>query len=161
MKKFILISIVVAAVVACNKTTTLPTYTPPVSKNLVVKTFAHTADTVNVGDTIYLTATGTVYDSLNLYGYFSISSSSTGSPVYTVGSSSSPIKLATALATKNPTDTNSFVATIVLPKLTNVSGSKLTVTGNFVYPLSLSSQGANIVTGVADAGQLTKTIYIQ
>ncbi|MBS1932592.1 MAG: hypothetical protein JST96_01235, partial [Bacteroidetes bacterium] len=90
-----------------------------------------------------------------------ISSSSTGSPVYTVGSSSSPIKLATALATKNPTDTNSFVATIVLPKLTNVSGSKLTVTGNFVYPLSLSSQGANIVTGVADAGQLTKTIYIQ
>ena len=163
MKKylFLLLIIAIVVVVACNKTTTLGSYTPPISKNLIVKSFAHVADTVNVGDTIYLTATGTAYDSLNVYGYFSIVSSATGSPVYTVGSSSSPILLSIMYATKNPTDTNQWVATIALPKLTNTANSRLTITGNFFYPLSLSSQGANLVTGVADAGQETKTIYIQ
>jgi hypothetical protein len=161
MKKYLFLLLITAIVFACNKTTTLPNYTPPITKNLIVKSFAHVADTVNVGDTIYLTATGTAYDSLNLYGYFSIVSSATGSPVYTVGSSSSPVLLPIMYATKNATDTNQWVATIALPKLTNASNSKLTITGNFFYPLSLSSQGTNLVTGVADAGQKTKTIYIE
>jgi hypothetical protein len=161
MKKYLLVLLVVVAVIACNKTTTLPSYTPPVSKNLVVSSFAHTADTVNVGDTIYLNAAGTVYDTLAVYGYFSVSSSSTGSPVYTIGSSSSPIKLSTVLGSQNVTGTNPFTAIIALTKITNVANSKLTITGNFIYPLSLSSQGANVVTGVADVGQTTKTIYIQ
>ena len=161
MKKYLFLLLIIGIVVACNKTTTLGTYTPPVSKNLIVRSFAHVADTVNVGDTIHLTASGIAYDSLGIYGYFSIVSSATGSPVYTVGSSSSPVLLSTTYATKNAADTNQWVATIALPKLTNAANSKLTITGNFFYPLSLSTQGANLVTGVADAGQKTKTIYIQ
>lgn len=162
MKKyFFLIALIIVAIVACNKTTTLPAYTPPVTKNLVLTTFAHVADTVNVGDTVYLTATGTVYDTLNLYGYFSVASTSTGSPVYAVGSSSSPIKLSTVLGSQNIAGINTFTANIALTKIANVSGTKLTITGNFIYPLSLSSQGANIATGVPDAGQTTKTIYVR
>ena len=161
MKKYLLVLAVIVAIIACNKTTTLPPYTSPVSKNLVVTSFAHTADTVNVGDTIYLNAEGTIYDTLPVYGYFSVASTSTGSPVYTVGSASSPIKLSTVLGSQNVAGINTFTAAIALTKLTNASNSKLTITGNFIYPLSLSSQGANVVTGVADTGQTTKTIYIQ
>ncbi|HVM87092.1 MAG TPA: hypothetical protein VMT76_02815 [Puia sp.] len=160
MKKYLLLSAAVIAVIACNKTTTLPGYTPPVSKNLTVTTFAHTADTVNVGDTVYLTATGTIYDTLSIYAYFSISSSATGTPVYSVGSSSSPIKLAAVLGSKNAADVNTWSATIALTKITNVSNTKLTITGNFSYSLSLSSQGPNTASA-ADAGINTKTIYIR
>jgi hypothetical protein len=160
MKKYLLLIIVIAAIVSCNKTTTLSAYTPPSTTNLKVTSLNHTADTVNVGDTIYLTAKGSIYDTLNVYAYFSISSSSAGSPVYTVGSSSSPIKLSTVLDTKNFNGTNTWTATIALTKLANVSNSKLTITGNFIYQLSLSSQGSNTAT-ISDAGVNTKTIYIQ
>ena len=120
----------------------------------------HTEDTVNVGDTVYLTATGSIYDTLAVYAYFTVSSSATGSPVYTIGSSSSPILLSTVLNTKNIAGTNAWTAIIPLTKITSVANSKLTITGNFVSQLTLSSQGSNTVT-VADAGQTTKTIYVQ
>ncbi|HLK30557.1 MAG TPA: hypothetical protein VKT28_18390 [Puia sp.] len=160
MKRFILLCAIVGAIIACNKTTTLPSYKAPFASNLSISSLKHTEDTVSVGDTIYLNASGTVYDSLNIYGYFSITSSATGSPVYAVGTSSSPVLLSTVYATKNPTDTNQWSAVIPLTKLTSVSNTKLTITGNFTSQLTLSSMGNKIVT-VSDAGQKTKTIYVQ
>lgn len=160
MMKYLFLIIITAAIVACNKTTTLPSYTPPVSNIFAVTSLNHTLDTVSVGDTVYLNASGLIYDTLAVYAYFSVSSSSTGSPIYSVGSSASPIKLATALATKNPTDTNRWSAVIALPKVTGIASSKLTITGNFSYQLNLSTMGYKPVT-VSDAGQKTKTVYVQ
>ncbi len=160
MKKYIFFFAIILAIVACNKTTTLPAYTSPATSNLKVTSLKHTEDTVNVGDTVYLTATGSIYDTLAVYAYFTVSSSATGSPVYTIGSSSSPILLSTVLNTKNIAGTNTWTAIIPLTKITSVANSKLTITGNFVSQLTLSSQGSNTAT-VADAGQTTKTIYVQ
>jgi hypothetical protein len=160
MKKIILLGAIVAVIIACNKTTTLPAYTAPFSSNISISSFKHTEDTVNVGDTVYLNVNGLAYDSLNVYGYFSVSSSATGSPVYAVGSSSSPVLLATSYATKNPTDTNRWSAVVALTKLTSIANTKLTITGNFVSQLSLSTMGNKVIT-VTDAGQTTKTVYVQ
>ena len=52
----------------------------------------HSKDTVSTGDTIFLNVSGTMYDTLNVYVYVT-TKSATGSPVYSTGSSSAPIKL--------------------------------------------------------------------
>ena len=160
MKKYILLTVIIAGIIACNKTTTLPAYNAPTTANLKVTSLKHSADTVNVGDTIYLTATGSVYDTTAVYAYFTVASSATGSPSYTIGSASSPILVPAILATRNVAGMNDWTATIPLTKLANVSKSKLTITGTFVSQLTLSSQGSNTAT-LADAGQTTKTIYVQ
>jgi hypothetical protein len=120
----------------------------------------HTKDTVKVGDTIYLNVSGTMYDTLNVYAYLTTKSTATGSPVYSTGSSASPIKLNRVLGSSNPSDMNPWNATIPLTGLTSVSGSKLTISGNFIYQLSLSSEGGGLATA-ADAGLINKTVYVQ
>jgi hypothetical protein len=161
MNKHLLLSLNILVFLACNKGTTLPTYTVPASANITVTSFNHTEDTVNVGDTIYLTAAGTIFDTLYIYGYYSISSTAPGSPVYSVGSSSSPIRVPAVLQSGNVNGLNSWTATIALTNLTTTANTKLKITGNFIYQLSLSSQGTNTALSIADAGQTNKTIFVQ
>ncbi|HEX4372567.1 MAG TPA: hypothetical protein VHZ50_04590, partial [Puia sp.] len=78
MKKLLFISMIAMGVLilGCVKSTSLPAYTPPVTTNFSVASLKHTADTVNLGDTVYLTATGTIYDTTkNIYSYLTVSSS--------------------------------------------------------------------------------------
>jgi hypothetical protein len=108
MKNIFLFSLILVclAFLGCSKGTEVPSYKPPVGNNFTVVSMRHTKDTVNAGDTVYLNVSGTMYDTLNVYAYITTKSSATGSPVYSTGSASAPIKLKTVLGTNNPTDVN-------------------------------------------------------
>jgi hypothetical protein len=161
MKKNCLLLILPAIIFfSCSKNTIVPPYTPPVSTNFTVTSMNHTKDTVNVGDTILLDVVGTMYDTLNVYAYFTIKSSATGSPVYSYGSSSAPIKLVRVLGTSNVTDMNPWTSTIKLIGFTSIPNSKLTISGNFIYQLSLSSEGGGLASAT-DGGVVNKTVLIQ
>jgi hypothetical protein len=158
---FLFFLILVSAVfLSCSKGIEIPPYNPPVSNNFTVTSMSHTKDTVNTGDTVYLNVTGMMYDTLNVYAYFTIKSTATGAPVYSTGSSSSPIKINRILATNNPTDINAWTSTVAITGVTSVTGSKLTITGNFIYQLSLSSQGGGLAAA-SDGGVLNKTVFVQ
>jgi hypothetical protein len=162
MKKEFLLTLILAAtiILSCTKNTIVPPYIPPVANNFTVTTMSHTKDTVNAGDTIYLNVTGTMYDTLYVYAYLTTKSTSTGSPVYSTGSSASPIKLNRILGSSNVTDMNPWTSTIALTGVTSVHGSKLTISANFIYQLSLSSEGGGLATA-NDAGVINKTVYVQ
>lgn len=144
----------------CTKNSVVPPYTPPVATNFTVTSMNHTKDTVNVGDTIYLNVVGTMYDTLGVYAYLTAKSSAAGSPVYSIGSSSSPIKLKCVLSSANVTDINPWTSTIMLTGISSIANSKLTISGNFIYQLSLSSEGGGLASAT-DAGVVNKTVFIQ
>ena len=162
MKKNYILILIISGILffSCTKNTFVPVYTPPVSTNFTVTSMNHTKDTVNVGDTILLDVVGTMYDTLNVYAYFTIKSTATGSPVYTYGSSSSPIKLVRVLGSSNVTDINPWTSTIKLIGFTSIPNSKLTISANFIYQLSLSSEGGGLATAT-DGGVVNKTVFIQ
>ncbi|HEV3222370.1 MAG TPA: hypothetical protein VGZ90_05795 [Puia sp.] len=147
-------------VISCTKNSIVPAYTPPVSSNFTVTSMNHTKDTVNLGDTIYLNVVGTMYDTLNVYAYVTAKSSATGSPVYSYGSSSSPVKLTCILSSANVSDMNPWTSTIKLTGLTSIPNSKLTISANFIYQLSLSSEGGGLASAT-DGGIINKTVFIQ
>jgi len=161
MKKKLLISVTLLAIfaVACVKYTTLPAYTPPVATNFSVSSLKHTADTVNVGDTIYLTASGTMADTTKaIYTYLTVASSAAGVTSYTYGSAASPIKLSRTIGAQT-NGLYAWTATIALPGATSVANTKLAITANFIYQLSFSSEQGKL--SATDAGILNKTVYVQ
>ena len=162
MKKIFLFSLICSGILvfSCTKNSIVPPYTPPVTANFTVTSMNHTKDTVNMGDTIYLDVVGTMYDTLNVYAYFTAKSTASGSPVYSYGSSSSPVKLKCVLGSKNATGMNPWTSTIMLTGLTSIANSKLTISGNFIYQLSLSSEGGGLASAT-DAGVVNKTVFIQ
>ncbi|MDP4151033.1 MAG: hypothetical protein Q8927_04520 [Bacteroidota bacterium] len=166
MKQLLLFSLVAFAVgfAACDKGTTLPAYTPPVTTNFAVKTLAHTKDTVNVGDTVYLTATGTMSDTIStessIYTFMTVSYTISGANVvYNYGSAAAPIKITRSIGA-NTNGLFAWSATIPLYGVTSVPHkTKLTITANFQYQLSFSSQQGTL--SAADAGIKQKTVYVQ
>jgi hypothetical protein len=161
MKKIFLFLLICSGILifSCTKNTIVPPYTPPVANNFTVTAMNHTKDTVNVGDTIYLTVAGTMYDTLSVYTYLTIKSSASGSPVYSYGSSSAPIKLTRVLGSSNVNDVNPWTSVIKVTGVTSIPNSKLTISGNFIYQLSLSSQGGGLATAT-DGGVINKTVFI-
>jgi hypothetical protein len=162
MKNIYLFSLMLSGILvfSCTKNSSVAPYTPPVATNFTVTSLNHTKDTVSVGDTIYLNVAGTMYDTLNVYAYLTIKSSASGSPVYSYGSSSSPVKLTRVLGSSNVTDVNPWTSTIRVTGVTSIPNSKLTISGNFIYQLSLSSEGGGLATAT-DAGVVNKTVFIQ
>jgi len=162
MKNVTLLSLILVGlmVISCTKNSVVPVYTPPVTTNFTVASLNHTKDTVNVGDTIYLNVVGSMYDTLNVYAYFTTKSSATGSPVYSTGSSSAPVKLNRVLGTSNVSGMNPWTATVILTGLTSIPNTKLTISANFIYQLSLSSEGGGLATAT-DAGVVNKTVFVQ
>jgi hypothetical protein len=146
--------------IGCTKNTTVPPYTPPVTTNFTVTTLNHTKDTVSAGDTIYLTVAGTMYDTLNVYTYLTIKSSAPGSPVYSYGSSSAPVKINRMLGTSNAMGTNPWTAIIPITGVTSIPNTTLTISGTFIYQLSLSSEGGGMAAAT-DLGVKNKSIFIQ
>ena len=163
MKKhfFIIIIGALGVLAACNKTTTLPAYTPVVSKVFIADSVHHTQDSVNVGDTIYLNASGKMYDTTqSIYVYITSSYTAYGAPgVYNYGSASTPVKVSRSIgASVNGLYT--WTATIMLPGATYVPDkTKLTISGSYIYQLSLSSQLGSLA--LIDGGIGTKTIYVR
>jgi hypothetical protein len=162
MKNILLIILVIAGILAlsCTKNTIVPPYTPPVTNNFTVTSMRHTKDTVNTGDTIYLMVSGTMYDTLSVYTYLTIKSNASGSPVYSYGSSASPIKVNRQLETTNAADTNHWNAVIPLAGFTATPNSTLNISGTFIYQLSLSSEGGGVAQA-ADLGIINKSVYVQ
>jgi hypothetical protein len=161
MKRYLIPAIVILAIAACNKTTTLPSYTPPVAKNFSVASLKHTQDSVNVGDTIYLTATGTASDSSQfIYTYLTVNATAGGvSSIFNYASGSSPVKLPKNYGAQT-SGLYSWTSTIMLPGATLVPHkTKLTIVGNFIYQLSLSSEQGTL--SATDAGLLNKTVYVR
>lgn len=146
-------------ILGCVKSTNLPAYTPPVTTNFSVASLKHTADTVNLGDTIYLTATGIMYDTTkNIYAYLSVSSSAAGVSTYTYGSATTPIKLSRTIGALT-NGLYAWTSTIMLAGATTVNKAKLTITASFIYQLSLSSELGKLTA--TDAGNPNKTVYVQ
>lgn len=162
MKRMILFFLIASGILifGCTKENYLPAYTPPVASNFTITSLNHTKDSVNVGDTIYLNVSGTMYDTLGVSAYLTAASSASGAPVYTFGSASSPLKLTRVLGSSNVSGMNPWTSTIRLTGATAISKSKLTITGNFIYQLSLSSEGGGLATAT-DAGIANKTVYIR
>jgi hypothetical protein len=164
MKKIFLLSLIVSGVLifSCSKKDTVPPYTPPVSANFSITSLKHTQDTVNVGDTIYLTATGTMYDTIstqdNIYTYLTVSSSGSGVSVYNYGSAAAPIKLSKTIGADSA-GLFAWTATIALPGATFIANTKLTITANFIYQLTLSSEQGKL--SATDAGIKNKTVFVQ
>ncbi|OJW54393.1 MAG: hypothetical protein BGO55_11935 [Sphingobacteriales bacterium 50-39] len=69
MKKLFLFLFIAAGIIvmACNKTTTLPAYTPSIAFTVASK-MSHAKDTVSSkGDTLWMTASGTINDTSGKY----------------------------------------------------------------------------------------------
>jgi hypothetical protein len=166
MKKLLLISLVAFAVgfAACDKGTTLPPYTPPVTSNFSVKTLAHTKDTVNQGDTIYLTATGTMSDTIGtesaIYTFITSTYTVSGATVvFNYGSAAAPVKIARTIGA-NTNGQFAWSATIPLYGASLVPHkTKLTIAANFQYQSSFSSEQGTL--SASDAGVKLKTVFVQ
>ena len=156
-----LVVLITAAAIGCAKHQFLPTLTTP-SKIFTVSSLKHTADTVNIGDTVWLNAAGTLADtSKAVYVYLSASYTANGaSTVYNYGSSTSSIKVK-YVAGADSAGLFPWTATIPLIGATEVPDKvKLTVSATFQYQLSLSSELPSSLA-ISDAGQGTKTIYVR
>jgi hypothetical protein len=163
MKTFLIFSglAILIAIAACNKSTTLPANTPPVTSNFSVKSLVHTKDTVNIGDTVYLTATGTVWDTTQKIAvYFTDSYTASGaSTVQNIYSAAAPDTLRNVVFSAGTAPLSTWTATIALPNVSQVpTKTKITITGNFIYGLSLSSEQGTLTA--ADGGK-NKLIYVQ
>jgi hypothetical protein len=157
-----LVLLVTAAAIGCAKHQFLPVVTPPVSKIFTVSSLNHTADSVNIGDTIWLNAAGTIYDTSKAI-YVNLTSSYTAngaSTVFNYGSVASPIKIKYVTGA-SANGVFSWTATIPLIGATEVPDkTKLTIAATFQYQLSLSSELPSSLS-VSDAGQHNKTVYVR
>ncbi len=161
MKRYLLFILIISGAAACVKKDVLPAYAPPIATNFSVTSLKHTRDTVNVGDTIYITVAGNASDSSkSIYGYFSVTSTVSGTgTVYNYGNASAPVKLKPIFGSP-ANGLYPWTATVMLPGATMVpSKTKLTITGNFIYQLSLSSEQGKL--SATDAGLVNKMVYVQ
>jgi len=161
MKLYHLLLLSLVVIASCVKTKTLPLYTPPIATNFSVKSLNHTLDSVNVGDTIYLVAAGVAADSSKyIYTYLTASSTVGGtSSLYTYGNAAAPVKLLKNYGSQTG-GLYSWSDTILLPGATLVPhNTKLTIVGNFIYQLSLSSELGTL--SATDAGIGNKTVYVR
>ncbi len=145
MQKVLLIcsGILAICIASCVKYTNLPAYNPPVKTNFSVTSLNHTKDTVNVGDTIYLTAAGTVYDTTQrISTYLTSSYTAAGaSTVATFYSATAPDTLKNRVVSPGTAPLSNWTSTITLIGATNVPHkTKLTIAANFLYNLTLSSE---------------------
>jgi len=147
MKKIAYLTAVLLSIIiiSCNKENNLPAYTPPVKNNFSVSKFAHVKDTILVGDSLTLSASGTITDTTKTLSVFM--TAAFGSVTYNIGSVSSPIKVNRVIGAA----TNGVYAwTATIPVLISSSfvphNSKVTVSGTFSYQLSLSSVQPSAVT---------------
>lgn len=158
--KRIIISIGVLSmflVIACTKSPTLPIYTPPTATVFSIDALAHLSDSLNVGDTIKLAATGHIYDTTQTISVYLTATSS--AYVFSTGTAVAPIKITRTIGAQDATGNYTWSSTIALPNATMVHKTALTIAANFVYQLTLSSQLGAL--SVADAGIKNKTVYVR
>ena len=164
MQKVLLFSLLSIGllIAACDKSTTFPPYVPPVATNFSAKTLNHTKDSVAVGDTLYLTATGILSDTNQAIYTYLISSYTAAT--YNYGSAATPVKLSRTITSSasNLPGTYTWTSTIMLPGATLVPHkTKLTIVANYIYQLSLSSQQGTVTSTDAGSGPNNKTVYVK
>ncbi len=162
MKKILLLTAIAGfLIIGCTKKDTLPTYTPA-SIFSVTSKMSHTKDSVNLGDTIYLTAKGLIADTTNA---FSASFKTFSGSVSSAGAfTSSNIQVGGALLKPTtkiisaPTGTSplyNWTATYIILVPSVAHKTSILITGYFENSLTLSSQTGNQVASDS------KAIYIR
>jgi hypothetical protein len=151
-------------IVSCSKGTVLPKQSN-VNVVFAADPVHHTKDSVSVGDTLTLTASGVISDTTqNIYVY--LISTYTGSGLagtFTYGTTAVPVKVARIINVGSYNSTYglyNWTATLTLTGATTLPHkTTLTITGNYIYQLSTSSVLGSLA--VTDAGVKNKTIYIK
>lgn len=146
-------------IIACTKSTTLPDYMATPATIFSIGTLTHMADSLNVGDTIKLAATGHINDTTQSISVYMTATSTAPVFVFSTGTVAAPIKISRTIGAIDATGTYTWSSTIALPNATITHKTALTVTANFIYQLSLSSQLGAL--SVADAGIKNKTVYVR
>lgn len=146
-------------IISCTKYTTLPLYTPSPTNIFSIGTLAHTSDSLNVGDTIKLNATGHIYDTTKTISVYFTATSTSPVYVFTSGTYANPVKISRTIGAMDATGTYTWSSTITLPNATITHKTALTIAANFVYQLTLSSQLGALT--VADAGVKSRMVYVR
>lgn len=146
-------------IIACSKSTTLPDYTPTPATIFSIGTLTHTADSLNVGDTIRLTATGHINDTTQNISVYMTATATSPAFVLSSGTAAAPIKISRTIGAQDATGTYTWTSIIAFPNVTITHKTALTIAANFIYQLSLSTQLGAL--SVADAGIKTKTVYVR
>lgn len=149
MKKLVLLLIVAAGVVvvACNKQTILPSYTQTIYFTANSK-MSHASDTVSSkGDTLWLTAGGTIKDTSRKYGItgsFKTADSVNKTVYATLYVKTLPVTFVNAA----PDDKGFFKwsATVGLPVPAVAAKTRFYSTATFAYSTYGSSQMGNVAT---------------
>lgn len=152
-----------ASIAGCVKSAALPVSPPSPSQIFTPGSLKHTADTVNVGDTVQLNASGSIWDTTKTISVFltaTYGGATAGS--FNYGTVTAPILVKRVI---NPALNSSglypWTATIALPGATLVAHkTTLAITATYVYQLSLSSQLPPSMSAT-DAGIKTKTVYVK
>lgn len=164
MKK--LVSFLISAsflIIACNKEEQLPTYKSSVPVIFSVNSrMSHTIDTVNLGDTIYLTASGTIADTANTFsssfkmftGNVSASGAFTSSGNLAGAAFISPLPRLIS-APVAPSALFGWVAPIAVPCPPVAHKTNILISGSFENSVSLSSQLGN------QSASDSKPIYVR
>jgi hypothetical protein len=158
---FLIAGILVIA--ACNKGTNLPPYTPVVATNFSADSVHHTKDSVNIGDTIYLSATGKMYDTTQpIFVYLTASYTASGvSTVYNYGSAAAPVKINRTIGAGSG-GLYGWSSTIALPGATAVPHkTAITVGGNYIYQLNFSSVQGKVSVTDAGSGPKNHAVYVK
>lgn len=162
-KYFLLLSVLAVAVaISCNKSTALPVITPSPATIFTPGKLNHTKDSINVGDTVYLNAAGTVWDTTRTISVFL--TANYGGPTagtYIYGTVAAPIKVNRVIGALNSNGLYAWTATILLPGASAVTHkTTLAISATYVYQLSLSSQLPSSMSAT-DAGVKTKTVFVK
>lgn len=150
MKKFLLFLTIAAGVIiiACNKTTTLPAYTPTIYFSVTSK-MHHAKDTVSSkGDTIWLTASGGVRDTSRTYaisGYFKAQDSISRITYAVLNVKSLPVSFTNA-APDATTGLYTWTATVGLPVPAVSAKTRFYSTATFGFANYGSAQMGNVAS---------------
>ena len=149
MKKIFLFLFIAAGliVLACNKTTTLPGFTPTIVFTVGSK-MSHAKDTVSSkGDTLWLTATGTINDTSRKYSItasFKTADSVTRTQYAYLYFKSLPVTFTNAAP--NAAGLYTWSATVALPIPAVATKTKLYSTGTFTFAQYGSAQMGNVAS---------------
>lgn len=147
MKKIFLFLLIATgvAIFACNKTTTLPPYTPTIIFSASSK-MTHAKDTIrSSGDTIWLTAQGNINDTSRKYG-ITANLKSADSVTRTLYSVLNIKSITVSFDTTGMAASGLFhwKSVMAFPVPAVATKTKLFTTATFTYSLNLSSQTGNV-----------------
>lgn len=148
MKKIVLFLLMVSGVAiwACNKTTTLPSYTASTAFT-VTSSMKHSKDSIrNSGDTVVFTISGTIADTTGKYAISAtLKQNDTTGAANAINALFFKKVVPTYTSTANSSGLFPWTATVSLPIPSVASKTGIKTTATFAYGLNASSELGNLV----------------